>query len=69
VRVGPGIVLGSVLFALAHLVLRRDPATLAVFVPSLLFGWLRQSTGSLACPVAYHALCNLYRLALCGGPG
>lgn len=67
VRFGPGVLLGSALFALAHLVLRGDPRTLAVFVPSLLFGWLRQRTGSLVCPVAYHALCNLYRLALCGG--
>ncbi len=32
---------------------------LAVFFPSLAFGWLRSATGSIVAPVFFHASCNL----------
>jgi hypothetical protein len=51
--------ISSVLFALAHFVVGFDPARLAVFAPSLLFGWLHERTGSLLAPVLVHAACNL----------
>ncbi|MBI3893331.1 MAG: CPBP family intramembrane metalloprotease [Candidatus Wallbacteria bacterium] len=66
-ELGPGLVASSALFALAHLVLRRDPRTLGVFFPGLVFGYLRQQTGSIALPVVYHAVCNLYLFIAAAG--
>ena len=38
---------------------RANPSRLAVFFPSLLFGWLRRDRRHRA-PRAFHALCNLF---------
>jgi membrane protease YdiL (CAAX protease family) len=57
--VGP-VVLASALFALCHLVMQANPATLFVFFPGLLFGWLRARTGSLFAGTLFHAACNIY---------
>jgi hypothetical protein len=55
----------SVLFALGHFLLDLNPARLAVFFPSLLFGWIRAHTETLGGAIVYHALCNvLVRLLL-----
>ena len=32
---------------------------MSVFFPSLLFGWLRERTGTIVTPMVYHAGCNL----------
>ncbi|MBT9554434.1 MAG: CPBP family intramembrane metalloprotease [Myxococcales bacterium] len=56
---GVGWLLGSVLFALGHLVLDARVERLAVFFPSLLFGWLRARTGSVMASTLFHALCNV----------
>jgi membrane protease YdiL (CAAX protease family) len=53
------IALTSVLFALGHFLLDLDPQRLAVFFPSLLFGYLRAASFSLAGCVVYHAACNI----------
>ena len=39
--VGAGLVLGSFIFALGHVLTTGHPARLSVFFPSLVFGWLR----------------------------
>lgn len=49
----------SVLFALGHFLLDLNPQRLAVFFPSLLFGWMRSFTPTLGGSIAYHALCNV----------
>lgn len=49
----------SALFALGHFAVGFDPLRLAVFFPSLVFGWLRDRTDGLAAPVTFHAACNL----------
>lgn len=49
----------SSLFALAHFVVGGDPLRLAVFFPSLLFGALRDRTGTIATPLLFHAFCNI----------
>lgn len=59
-RVGPAIVVASALFALCHLAVQGNPATLAVFFPGLAFGWLRARAGSILPGVVFHALCNLF---------
>jgi uncharacterized protein len=58
--IGPGLLLTSALFALGHVLTKVDPNRLAVFFPSLLFGWLRARTGGIGAPIAFHALCNLF---------
>jgi membrane protease YdiL (CAAX protease family) len=67
--VGPGLVVASVIFALGHLATIHAPARLAVFFPSLLFGWLRARTGGVGASIAYHALCNVFSEALGRGYG
>jgi membrane protease YdiL (CAAX protease family) len=68
-EVGPSIVVTSAIFALGHYATIHDPARLAVFFPSLLFGWLRARTGGVGAPVAFHALCNLFSESLMRGYG
>jgi membrane protease YdiL (CAAX protease family) len=57
--VGP-VVVASALFAVCHLAVQLNFATLAVFFPGLLFGWMRARSGSVLPGTLFHALCNLY---------
>jgi uncharacterized protein len=63
IRAGRAFLLTQVLFALGHLV-EPYPWRLAVFFPALLFGWLRERTGTLLSGILYHAICNLAVLVL-----
>jgi membrane protease YdiL (CAAX protease family) len=58
-RLGAGFLWTQVLFAAGHLVV-LEPWRLGTFFPGLLFGWLRERTGSVAAPVVLHALSNLF---------
>lgn len=58
--VGPALVVTSVIFALGHFATIREPARLAVFFPSLAFGWLRARTGGVGAGIAFHAACNVF---------
>ena len=58
-QVGAGVLLASVVFALGHVATRPDPARLAVFFPSLVFGWLRARTGGIGGATLFHAGSNL----------
>ncbi len=60
VRFGPGLLLTSAIFAAGHLLTELDPARLAVFFPSLVFGLLRARTGGVGASVLLHALCNVF---------
>jgi len=68
-EVGLSVVVTSVLFALGHVATIRAPARLAVFFPSLLFGWLRARTGGVGASIVFHASCNLFSEALGRGYG
>ncbi len=68
-RVGPGILITSAVFALGHFVTELDASRLAVFFPSLLFGWLRARTGGIGAPVLLHAGSNLFASFLGRGYG
>ncbi len=57
--VGPSLLVTSAIFALGHVATDPNPARLAVFFPSLLFGWLRQRTGGVGASVLLHATSNL----------
>lgn len=58
-RVGLGLLLTSAIFALGHLLTELNPARLAVFFPSLIFGFLRARTGGIGASLVFHAMCNL----------
>ncbi|HKE15989.1 MAG TPA: CPBP family intramembrane glutamic endopeptidase [Kofleriaceae bacterium] len=57
--VGWALVLSSALFAAGHLASGLDPRRLSVFVPGLLFGWMRSATGSVLAGTIAHAASNL----------
>jgi membrane protease YdiL (CAAX protease family) len=62
--IGLSVVATSVIFALGHFATIHDPARLAVFFPSLLFGWLRVRTRGVGASIAFHASCNLFSATL-----
>lgn len=55
---GIGLPLAAALFAVCHVPF-GGPARLIVFFPGLLYGWLRERTGTIAVPMLYHAFSNL----------
>jgi uncharacterized protein len=63
VTVGPAFLLVAVLFALGHLAVFHV-WRLAVFFPALLFGYLRERTGTVLGCTLVHAIFNLYSLFL-----
>jgi membrane protease YdiL (CAAX protease family) len=67
--IGPGLFIASVVFALGHVATIPQPARLAVFFPSLLFGWLRARTGGIGASIVFHALCNVFSEMLGRGFG
>jgi len=61
---GKAVWLASLLFAIAHLAAIPAPFRLAVFFPSLWFGWLRSKTDSLVAPILVHGLSNVLQAFL-----
>jgi hypothetical protein len=59
-RLGWGLLISSATFAVGHLLTEPDPARLAVFFPSLAFGFLRAKSGGVGAAIAFHAACNLF---------
>jgi hypothetical protein len=59
-RVGAGLLISSALFAIGHFLTDPTPTRLAVFFPSLAFGWLRSRSGGIGAALAFHASCNLF---------
>ncbi len=58
--IGYGVLVSSLIFAIGHFVTVPVPARLAVFFPSLLFGWLRARTGGIGASLTFHAFCNVF---------
>ena len=56
---GPSVVATSALFAIGHFIIAFDPARLIVFFPSLLFGWMKNRTGTIGHVAVFHGLCNV----------
>lgn len=59
------IVGSAAVFAGAHLIVLQQVAAAWVFLPGLLFGWLRARTDSLLAPVLSHATANTAYAAVC----
>lgn len=68
-NVGFGLLLASVVFAIGHVLTEPYLGRLAVFFPSLVFGWLRAKTGGIGAAVAFHAACNTFAWYLGRGYG
>lgn len=62
-RLGPAFFWTAVLFALGHLAIFQA-WRLAVFFPALLFGWMRERTGTVMGAALVHAVSNLLMLVL-----
>ncbi len=62
-RLGPAFFLTAALFAVGHLAV-FEIWRLSVFFPALLFGWLRERTGTVIGATGFHAACNIYELLL-----
>jgi membrane protease YdiL (CAAX protease family) len=60
---GRAALLTAALFAVGHL-LEPAPWRLAVFVPALLFAWLRARTGTIVAAALCHFVCNVTLLLL-----
>lgn len=67
--VGYGLLVASALFAIGHIATVPHPARLAVFFPSLVFGWMRARTKGIGAGVAFHTACNLLSEGLARGAG
>lgn len=66
--VGVALPASSALFALHHFVMLPAPQALLVFFPALLFGWLRENSGSLLSPSLFHAGCNVFAILMTKTP-
>ena len=62
-RLGRAFWLTALLFAIGHLAIFQT-WRLAVIFPALLFGWLRERTGTVMGAALFHATCNLLALVL-----
>lgn len=58
--IGPALFVTSLVFALGHLATIHEPTRLAVFFPSLAFGFLRTRTRGIGAGVLFHASCNIF---------
>jgi len=64
IRCWPSIVACSALFAGCHFIIDFRISRLAVFFPSLIFGWLKEKTGTVTAPILFHAMCNILMVIL-----
>lgn len=68
-RLGPGILVASAIFAVGHVLTEVHIGRLAVFLPALLFGWLRVRTRGIGASLVFHAACNVFASLLTQGYG
>jgi membrane protease YdiL (CAAX protease family) len=64
VKVGFGLPLSALLFALGHFLINFSLQRLGVFFPGLIFAWMKEKTGGILAPAIYHALCNILVIGL-----
>lgn len=66
---GWSLVVSGIIFALGHLATTPQAGRLAVFFPSLLFGFLRARSGGVGASIVLHAQCNVLAHVLGRGYG
>ena len=52
-------VLTAIIFAFSHSFVSYQWWHFSIFFPALVFGWLRERTGSITAPVLFHAMYNI----------
>jgi membrane protease YdiL (CAAX protease family) len=57
---GKSLLFTSFLFALSHSLIQLQWWHFSIFFPSLVFGWLREKTGTVTAGTLFHALSNTY---------
>lgn len=57
---GWGLILTALIFAFAHSVIQLKWWHFSIFFPGLLFGYLKERTGSITAPVLFHAFSNCF---------
>jgi len=57
--VGWPLLVSSLLFAFGHFIIDLAPVRLGVSFAALVFGWMRNRSGSIAPAALFHARCNL----------
>lgn len=60
VKLGWGWLITAAVFAIAHSIVTYRWWHFSIFFPALLFGYLRERTGSITAPVFFHAASNLF---------
>lgn len=60
ISAGPGFFLCAALFALSHSLVSFQGWHSLIFFPALVFGWLRERTGTITAPILFHFLSNLF---------
>lgn len=58
------IIITSLLFMAVHLFKGITPVNVGVFLPSIIFGYLREETDSILAPILFHALSNIIFFSL-----
>lgn len=51
--------LTAIIFAFCHSFVRFQWWHFSIFFPALVFGWLREKTGTITAPILFHALSNI----------
>lgn len=59
VQLGWGWIITALVFAFAHSVIFYRWWHFAIFFPALVFGYLRERTGSITAPILFHAASNI----------
>jgi len=59
VQLGWGWIITALVFAIAHSIVTYKWWHFSIFFPALLFGYLRERTGSITAPILFHAMSNL----------
>ena len=59
VKLGWGWIITAAVFAVAHTIVYYQWWHFAIFFPALLFGYLKERTGTITTPILFHAASNL----------
>jgi len=54
------VIISSIIFAFAHILLENSILSTLTFLPGLIMGWLYLKTHSLLAPVLFHAASNIF---------
>lgn len=58
--IGKGLLITSLIFAFSHSLIQLQWWHFSIFFPALVFGWLRDKTGTITASILFHALSNVY---------